>query len=425
MLGTPLGEIAAASGLAPPELRDRIEQMLERMSVAHGPPVTYGGGAAEREPVPTRRVFRAALAADAQAAAEQLARARIDSSPVDSCGGAEAATVVGDREDEVAVARVARDVDALRLGVAERVRDRLARAPTTGGPQRRACATARLSLRGAPESLRGVGRLTRQRRTHSRRDHLRGVDVDIRRQRRTSRTKRVACSVHALRLNRGPPLHACRSPAAGERSANAGPRFAVLGVSLHHMPVRAGEARAAAPRHGRAARPTSSAHALAALGGGVRTARRAQRRPARGAAVPAGPGRLRPRAAARTRASPSATGCPAAHSSRRSPARRRRGQGVPRRRARRGRARPTPKLADLQDSMRPVEVGDAELRAGLAEVRELVADLGLARARVPPHVRAANRPRARGISVHRPGAGPLCSVWAAPYLAARCGFTFG
>ena len=27
--------------------------------------------------------------------------------------------------------------------------------------------------------------------------------------------------------------------------------------------------------------------------------------------------------------------------------------------------------------MRPVEVGDAELRAGLAEVRELVADLGL------------------------------------------------
>jgi hypothetical protein len=26
-------------------------------------------------------------------------------------------------------------------------------------------------------------------------------------------------------------------------------------------------------------------------------------------------------------------------------------------------------LADLQDSMRPVEVGDAELRAGLADVR--------------------------------------------------------
>jgi hypothetical protein len=29
-------------------------------------------------------------------------------------------------------------------------------------------------------------------------------------------------------------------------------------------------------------------------------------------------------------------------------------------------------LADLQDSMAPVEVGDAELRAGLAEVRELL-----------------------------------------------------
>ena len=29
-------------------------------------------------------------------------------------------------------------------------------------------------------------------------------------------------------------------------------------------------------------------------------------------------------------------------------------------------------LADLQDSMMPVEVGDAELRAGLAEVRELL-----------------------------------------------------
>ena len=29
-------------------------------------------------------------------------------------------------------------------------------------------------------------------------------------------------------------------------------------------------------------------------------------------------------------------------------------------------------LAELQDSMMPVEVGDPELRAGLAEVRELV-----------------------------------------------------
>jgi len=33
-------------------------------------------------------------------------------------------------------------------------------------------------------------------------------------------------------------------------------------------------------------------------------------------------------------------------------------------------------LAELQDSMMPVEVGDAELRAGLAEVRELLADVG-------------------------------------------------
>jgi hypothetical protein len=29
-------------------------------------------------------------------------------------------------------------------------------------------------------------------------------------------------------------------------------------------------------------------------------------------------------------------------------------------------------LAELQDSMRPVEVGDPELRAGLADVRELL-----------------------------------------------------
>ncbi|MDP2709628.1 MAG: hypothetical protein Q8O56_00295 [Solirubrobacteraceae bacterium] len=32
-------------------------------------------------------------------------------------------------------------------------------------------------------------------------------------------------------------------------------------------------------------------------------------------------------------------------------------------------------LATLQDSMLPIEVGDAELRAGLANVRELVADV--------------------------------------------------
>jgi hypothetical protein len=34
-------------------------------------------------------------------------------------------------------------------------------------------------------------------------------------------------------------------------------------------------------------------------------------------------------------------------------------------------------LAELQDSMMPVEVGDAELRAGLAEVRELIGPLPL------------------------------------------------
>ena len=33
-------------------------------------------------------------------------------------------------------------------------------------------------------------------------------------------------------------------------------------------------------------------------------------------------------------------------------------------------------LAELQDSLMPVEVGDAELRAGLAEVRELIGVLG-------------------------------------------------
>jgi hypothetical protein len=32
-------------------------------------------------------------------------------------------------------------------------------------------------------------------------------------------------------------------------------------------------------------------------------------------------------------------------------------------------------LAELQDSMRPVDVGDAELRAGLSEVRRLVGDV--------------------------------------------------
>ena len=45
-------------------------------------------------------------------------------------------------------------------------------------------------------------------------------------------------------------------------------------------------------------------------------------------------------------------------------------------------------LAELQDSMMPVEVGDAELRAGVAEVRELVCDV---RARAREFVRTLGR----------------------------------
>jgi hypothetical protein len=45
-------------------------------------------------------------------------------------------------------------------------------------------------------------------------------------------------------------------------------------------------------------------------------------------------------------------------------------------------------LADLQDSMMPVEVGDPELRAGLAEVRELLGDV---RAKAREFVRTLGR----------------------------------
>jgi hypothetical protein len=45
-------------------------------------------------------------------------------------------------------------------------------------------------------------------------------------------------------------------------------------------------------------------------------------------------------------------------------------------------------LAELQDSMRPVEVGDPELRAGLAEVRDL---LGAVSARAREFVRTLGR----------------------------------
>jgi hypothetical protein len=45
-------------------------------------------------------------------------------------------------------------------------------------------------------------------------------------------------------------------------------------------------------------------------------------------------------------------------------------------------------LAHLQDSMMPVEVGDAELRAGLASVRELIAQL---QTRTPELLRTLGR----------------------------------
>ena len=45
-------------------------------------------------------------------------------------------------------------------------------------------------------------------------------------------------------------------------------------------------------------------------------------------------------------------------------------------------------LAELQDSMMPVEVGDPELRAGLSEVRELLGDV---RARAREFVRTLGR----------------------------------
>jgi hypothetical protein len=45
-------------------------------------------------------------------------------------------------------------------------------------------------------------------------------------------------------------------------------------------------------------------------------------------------------------------------------------------------------LTELQDSMMPVEVGDPELRAGLAEVRELLGDI---RARAREFVRTLGR----------------------------------
>ena len=46
------------------------------------------------------------------------------------------------------------------------------------------------------------------------------------------------------------------------------------------------------------------------------------------------------------------------------------------------------RLSELQDSMRPVEVGDPELRAGLAEVREA---LGTVQERAEAFLRTLGR----------------------------------
>jgi hypothetical protein len=51
-------------------------------------------------------------------------------------------------------------------------------------------------------------------------------------------------------------------------------------------------------------------------------------------------------------------------------------------------ARADGELTELQDSMMPVEVGDPELRANLAEVRELIGDV---RARARTFMRTFGR----------------------------------
>ena len=110
-------------------------------------------------------------------------------------------------------------------------------------------------------------------------------------------------------------------------------------------------------------------------GRGLRGARRLQRRAPRGGALPAHPDRPTGARSAPTASSPSATACPTRTFDSGS-------AGLPSQGVKgfidgavnaTGRADRT--LAQLQDSMRPVEVGDAELRAGLSEVRRLVADV--------------------------------------------------
>ena len=63
-------------------------------------------------------------------------------------------------------------------------------------------------------------------------------------------------------------------------------------------------------------------------------------------------------------------------------------------------------LAELQDSMLPVEVGDAELRAGLADVREHVGALRAECARAGAHPRSLSR----GFRPGEPAANP--AAWA-------------
>ena len=84
---------------------------------------------------------------------------------------------------------------------------------------------------------------------------------------------------------------------------------------------------------------------------------------------------LRARAAHPQRVRRAATACRTARSPRRRPATRRRASRASSTPRSPPSAAPTRALAQLQDSMRPVEVGDAELRAGLSEVRRLIADV--------------------------------------------------
>ena len=121
--------------------------------------------------------------------------------------------------------------------------------------------------------------------------------------------------------------------------------------------------------------------ALAALGAAYELLDERQRRPARGRALPAASRPPTAARSARTRRSPRATRCRAARSRSRPPACRRRACRSFLERAVEAVDEADDALVELQDSMLPVEVGDRELRAGLAEVRTLVEALR-ARARV-------------------------------------------